>query len=292
MMKSDTMSANESLRARGLVIPLSPCPLVMGIINVTPDSFWDGGRYVDPVAAVDHAERLVEEGADLLDIGAESSRPGSRPIDVEEEVRRLIPVVQAISQQVTVPISIDTTKAEVALRALNVGASIINDISALRFDPNMGQVVAANGAGLVLMHMQGTPATMQESPQYDDVVKEVGQFLLGRVKVAEEAGIGKDQILLDPGIGFGKTVEHNLALLARLGELTKLGRPIMVGVSRKAFIGRVLGKNADKRLMGTAGSIAIAVSKGVRVVRVHDVDAIRDVLKMLEAIGKATNPHE
>ncbi len=272
------------LRAKALEIPLGSHVLIMGVLNVTPDSFSDGGRFLDPGAAVAQAEALVAQGADLIDLGAESSRPGSEPVDETEELRRLMPVIEALAPRVAVPLSIDTTKARVAQRALDAGACIVNDISALRFDPDMARVVATTGAGVVLMHMQGTPQTMQRTPQYDDVVSEVRAFLAARMAAAREAGIRPDQILLDPGFGFGKTVTHNLTLLARLDELAALGRPVLAGVSRKAFIGQILAREVGDRLMGTAAAVALAVERGARLVRVHDVGAIRDVVRMTEAV--------
>jgi dihydropteroate synthase len=255
-------------------------------LNVTPDSFSDGGRYLNPDDAVAHALSMVEQGADILDIGAESSKPGAIPIDEQEERRRLIPIVQAVCRRVSIPVSIDTTKASIAEQALDVGAAMINDISALRFDARMGAVVAKSGAGVILMHMQGHPETMQHAAQYVDVVEEVRQFLKARVEAAKAMGIPPERILLDPGIGFGKNYSHNLALLNQLDTLCALG-PLVVGVSRKAFIGKMLNRPIGERLMGTAGAVAVAIMKGARMVRVHDVAPIRDVVRMIEAIGKA-----
>lgn len=271
------------LLMRGRRLVLDP-PLVMGVLNVTPDSFSDGGRYLDPDAAVRHALEMADEGADIIDIGAESSRPGAQPVSESEELRRLIPVVREVCRRVAVPVSVDTTKAGVARAALDAGAAIVNDISACQADPAMLPVVADAGAGLVLMHMQGTPQTMQRAPHYRSVVDEVREFLRERLQIAVRAGVAAEQILLDPGIGFGKNLEHNLALLARLDALHSLGRPILVGVSRKSFIGEVLGRGLDDRLMGTAAAVAAAVSRGARVVRVHDVKAMRDVVRMTDAI--------
>lgn len=261
-------------------------PLVMGVLNVTPDSFSDGGLYLDPGAAVKHALQMVDEGADLIDIGAESSRPGAEPVSEAEELRRLVPVVQEVCRLVQVPVSVDTTKAKVAGAALESGAAIINDISALQADRAMAGVVSKAGAGLVLMHMQGTPQTMQRAPHYTDLVAEVRDFLHARLRAAVEAGMAADQILLDPGIGFGKNLEQNLILLDRLESFQSLGRPILVGVSRKAFIGEVLGRRAGDRLMGTAAAVAAAVLRGALVVRVHDVRTMRDVVKVIDAIQK------
>ncbi len=263
-------------------------PLVMGVLNVTPDSFSDGGRYLDPDAAVKHALEMVGEGADLIDIGAESSRPGAEPVSEAEELRRLIPVLEEVCRRIPVPVSVDTTKAVVARRAIEAGAAIVNDISACRADPNMAGVVAEAGAGLVLMHMQETPQTMQQAPRYGSVVEEVRDFLHVRMQAVMQAGIAADQILLDPGIGFGKNLEHNLTLLDRLDALQALGRPILVGVSRKAFIGEVLGRRMGDRLLGTAAAVAAAVLHGAKVVRVHDVKAMGDVVRVINAIQNHT----
>ncbi len=273
------------MRGRRLVLDR---PLVMGVLNVTPDSFSDGGRYLDPDAAVKHALEMVEEGADLIDIGAESSRPGAEPVSEAEELHRLIPVVQEVCRHVSVPVSVDTTKAAVARAAIEAGAAVVNDISAGQADPAMTGVVAEAGAGLVLMHRQGTPQTMQRAPQYGSVVDDVRDFLRGRMQAAEQAGIAAEQILLDPGIGFGKNLEHNLTLLAGLDAFQSLGRPILVGVSRKAFIGEVLGRRTDDRLMGTAAAVAAALLRGAGMVRVHDVKAMQDVVRMIHAIQTRT----
>lgn len=273
-------------------MPLADRVHIMGILNVTPDSFSDGGRYLNPDDAIARALGMVEQGADVLDLGAESSRPGAVPIDEEEERRRLLPIVEAVCRRVSIPVSIDTTKASIAERALDAGAAIINDISALRFDARMGAVVAKSGAGVILMHMQGTPQTMQHAAQYADVVAEVRRFLKARVEAAREMGIGPKRILLDPGIGFGKNCRHNLALLNQLETVSMLGRPLVVGVSRKAFLGKVLDRPVDKRLMGTAGAVAVAIMKGVRMVRVHDVEPIRDVVRIIEAIRNAGLCHQ
>jgi dihydropteroate synthase len=282
-MQTDT-SSSGLLLVRGGVLPLGDRVHIMGILNVTPDSFSDGGRYMNPDEALAHAMTMVEDGADVLDIGAESSKPGAVPIDAQEERRRLMPIVRAICRRTAVPLSIDTAKASIAEEALDAGAAMINDISALRFDARMAEVVAKSGAGLVLMHMLGTPQTMQQAAQYADVVEEVKLFLMARVKAANEAGIASDRILLDPGLGFGKNRTHNLALLNRLDSLLALRRPLMVGVSRKAFIGKILDRPIDERVMGTAAAVAVAIMKGARLVRVHDVAPIRDVVRVIEAI--------
>jgi dihydropteroate synthase len=256
----------------------------MGVLNVTPDSFFDGGLYETRATAVARAKQMVEEGADLIDIGAESSRPGSEPISESEELKRLIPIVEAVHEVVAVPVSVDTTKSIVARRAIEAGASVVNDISAMTFDPDMAHVVAESTAGIVLMHMQGVPKTMQRAPRYGDVVKEVKDCLAVRVEAACAAGISRKQIILDPGIGFGKLVEHNLSLLAHLGVLAELGRPLLVGLSRKGFIGQILQQPVGERLLGTAAAAAMAVQQGAAMLRVHDVGAMRDVIRTVTAI--------
>ena len=261
-------------------------PLVMGIVNVTPDSFFDGGQYYDPQRAVAHALRLVAEGADLLDIGAESTRPGALPVDEHEERRRLLPVVTAVARAVSVPISVDTSKAEVARAALDAGAVMVNDVTALRGDRAMVDVVAEAGAGLVVMHMQGIPETMQQAPHYDDVVGDVAQFLAERSRFAMDHGIERDRIVLDPGIGFGKTLTHNLDLLANLHAFTELGFPLLVGPSRKGFIGQLTHQSVDARACGTAAVIALAVQQGARILRVHDVGPMRDVVSVADAVAR------
>ena len=274
------------LLAKGQTISFSDGPLLMGIVNVTPDSFFDGGRFLDPQAAVAHAWRLVEEGADLLDIGGESTRPGSVPVDETEERRRLIPVVTAVAKAVSIPISVDTSKAVVAKAAIDAGAVMVNDVTALRGDPAMVDAIVVSGVGVVLMHMQGTPLTMQEAPKYHDVVDEVEDFLAERVRFALERGVAKNQIMLDPGIGFGKTLAHNLDLLAQLRTFTKLGFPLLVGPSRKGFIGELVEQSVQDRAWGTAGAIALAVEQGAHVLRVHDVAGMKDVVKVAAAISR------
>jgi dihydropteroate synthase len=261
-------------------------PLLMGIVNVTPDSFFDGGQYYDPQRAVAHALRLVAEGADLLDIGAESTRPGALPVDEHEERRRLLPVVTAVARAVSVPISVDTSKAEVARAALDAGAVMVNDVTALRGDRAMVDVVAEAGAGLVVMHMQGIPETMQQAPHYDDVVGDVAQFLAERSRFAMDHGVERDRIVLDPGIGFGKTLTHNLDLLANLHAFTELGFPLLVGPSRKGFIGQLTHQSVDARAWGTAAVIALAVQQGARILRVHDVGPMRDVVSVADAVAR------
>ena len=274
------------LQAQDRTLELSERPVVMGVVNVTPDSFFDGGRYAKPDAAIRHALRLAEEGADLLDIGAESTRPGAESIDEGEERRRLMPVVTAVAKAVRIPISVDTRKSTVARAALEAGAVMVNDVSALQADPAMAVLVATTGAGVVLMHMQGTPRTMQKSPTYEDVVGEVAEFFRERIRFCRERGIGQDQIVLDPGIGFGKLLIHNLTLLGQLETFLPFGRPILVGVSMKSFIGQVLDRPVEERSWGTAAAIALAVSHGARILRVHDVAAMKEVVTMAAAITR------
>jgi dihydropteroate synthase len=261
----------------------------MGVLNVTPDSFSDGGRFDDPAAAIDRARALIDAGADLVDIGGESTRPGAAPVSVEEELRRVMPVVEkcsVFSVQCPVGISIDTSRADVAKAALAAGARVVNDISALRGDERMVDLVREAGAGLVLMHMQGTPRTMQQDPGYRDVLAEVRMFLADRIELAVRGGIPRERIAVDPGIGFGKTVAHNLELLAGLDSFRELGCPVLVGTSRKSFIGKVLDREVDQRAWGTAATVAWAVAHGARIVRVHDVREMSDVVRMIESIVK------
>lgn len=277
------MAAPMELHIKGQRLGLDR-PVLMGVVNVTPDSFFDGGRFDDPQRAVAHAVRLVEEGAALLDIGAESTRPGALPVDEQEERRRLIPVVAALAKAVSVPISVDTSKAEVARAAIDAGAVMINDVTALRGDRAMVDVAAQTGAGLVLMHVQGTPETMQQAPHYDDVVGEIAQFLAERARFAVDHGVSQDRIVLDPGIGFGKTLDHNLDLLANLHVFAQLGFPLLVGPSRKGFIGQLTHQSVEARAWGTAGVVALAVQQGANILRVHDVGPMKDVVSVAIAI--------
>ncbi len=266
-------------------------PLVMGIVNVTPDSFSDGGRYLDHQAAVAHGLELVREGADLLDIGGESSRPGAIPVAEEEELARVLPVVRALAAQASVPLSIDTTKAEVARQCLEAGAHVVNDITAMTGDPRMARVVSEFGAGVILMHMQGTPATMQLDPTYGDVVREVAEYLETRLQAAVGEGIAAEQVVLDPGIGFGKKTDHNLRLLTRLGDLRRLGRPVCLGVSRKGLLGNVLGRTPDTRLPGSLAAACFALADGsAQIFRVHDVAPTRDAVLLWQAFRRAATP--
>lgn len=263
--------------------------LIMGIVNVTPDSFSDGGKYLHASAAVEHGLRLVEEGADILDIGGESTRPGSDFISLDEELRRVIPVVEGLAEQAGVPLSIDTTKAEVARRALDAGCSMVNEISAMRLDPDMLPLVVERGVPFCLMHMQGLPKDMQIGPHYQDVVGEIAAFLRERAEVALRAGADPSNIILDPGIGFGKNLNHNLEILRRLPELKSLGYPLLLGTSRKSFIGMILDLPVEERLEGTAASVALGVAGGADIVRVHDVREMVRVVRVAEAIvGRGT----
>jgi dihydropteroate synthase len=260
---------------------------IMGVINVTPDSFSDGGRYLHAGAAVEHGLQLRAEGAAILDVGGESTRPGARPVGAEEELRRVIPVVDALAGS-GVEISIDTSKASVAAGAIEAGASFVNDVTAFRGDPEMAGLVASAGVGCCLMHMLGEPRTMQDDPRYDDVVGAVKAFLEERMTYAVEAGVAEERIMLDPGIGFGKTLDHNLALLANLEQLLALGRPVVIGTSRKSFLGKLTGRpGADDRVAATVASCVLAYERGARVFRVHDVAPVDDALKVAAATVSA-----
>lgn len=271
-------------RVRNKSIELGAKTLIMGILNVTPDSFSDAGQFLDEDDAVARGKQMLADGADILDIGGESSRPGSAPVSEEEELRRVIPVIDRLKDQTGALISVDTTKSRVAIEAMDAGACIINDISAMRFDAGMPGVAARMEAGVVLMHMKGTPADMQKKPVYKDLLAEVAEFLSGRGKAARDAGVPEEAIVYDPGIGFGKTVQHNLNLLNRLGELKEvLRRPILSGPSRKSFIGAVLDLPVEERLEGTAAAVALSIVRGASIVRVHDVREMARVVKMTDA---------
>jgi len=258
-------------------------PIVMGVVNVTPDSFSDGGMFADAGAAVAHGERLAADGADVLDVGGESTRPGASPVGEQEELRRVVPVVERLATQAGPRVSIDTTKVAVARAALQAGARIVNDVSAFRAAPEMAELVAASGASCCLMHMLGEPRTMQERPRYGDVVSEVKAFLEERLAFAVAEGVPEQRIWLDPGIGFGKTVEHNLELLRRLDEIVAIGRPVAVGTSRKRFIGQLTGRPEGERVAGTVATLVLAFERGASVVRVHDVAEAVDALTVAAA---------
>lgn len=273
-----------TLNCRSQKLELGSRTLIMGILNVTPDSFSDGGLFAEAEAAVEHAENMVAQGADIIDVGGESSRPGADTVSVEAEKDRVLPVIERLVETVEVPISIDTYKSSVARDALNMGACIVNDITALRGDPDMASVVAEAGAPVILMHMKGAPKDMQLDPHYDFLIPEITSFLRNRIQAAIDAGIPQNQIIIDPGIGFGKTVAHNLEIIRRLREFRSLGKPILIGTSRKSFIGKVLGLSTDDRLEGTAASIAVAIANGADIVRVHDVKEAARVVRMTDAI--------
>lgn len=255
----------------------------MGIVNVTPDSFSDGGQYSSTEKAVAHALQLVEEGADILDIGGESTRPGATPVSLEDELARVLPVIEQLAQSTTVPLSIDTYKPQVMRAAIAAGADIVNDVRALQ-EVGALEIVADSRAGVCLMHMQGTPQTMQQDPHYDDVVAEVNAFLAARLAAAEAAGIARERVVLDPGFGFGKKTQHNLQLLQEIGQTLAIGRPLLVGLSRKSVLGQITGGDVNARLHASLAASVISVMKGARIVRVHDVKATADALKVTAAV--------
>jgi dihydropteroate synthase len=258
---------------------------IMGILNVTPDSFSDGGLYLDKPRALDRAYQMIEDGADIIDIGGLSTRPGSEPVPVEEEMRRTVPVIEALSGKIKVPISIDTYRSVVASEALGAGASMVNDISGLRFDPEMPSVAAYAGVPVILMHIRGTPGDMQKNPVYEALIPEILDYLRESIKMAEDAGIR--DIIVDPGIGFGKTFDHNLEILNNLEEFTMLGRPVLVGPSRKAFIGEIMGgASPTERIEGTAAAVCASVLKGANIVRVHDIKEMTKVVRVVDAIKR------
>jgi dihydropteroate synthase len=264
-------------------------PLVMGVLNVTPDSFSDGGRFAATGSAVAQAEKLAADGADLIDIGGESTRPGSERVDPQEQIRRIVPVLQAAAPRLPVVWSVDTRLGEVASAAIQAGAHIINDISAGRDDPRILRLAAERKLPLILMHMQGEPQTMQVNPSYANVIEEVKSFLAERIKAAQSAGVNPNRILLDPGIGFGKNVNHNLTLIREMNQLTELGRPLVIGTSRKGFIGVISGEpQPSQRLFGTAATVAWSIANGAAIVRVHDVEPMLKVVRVIRAIQKGS----
>lgn len=268
-------------------LPVGERTCIMGILNVTPDSFSDGDSYLDPERALEKVLRMVECGADIIDIGGESTRPGAERISAKEELFRVMPVIKALEGKINIPLSIDTYKSRVAREALEEGVSIVNDITALRGDQDMARTVAEFDAGLILMHMKGNPSDMQDDPRYEDVMSEICSYLSGSISMAQEAGIDTEKIMVDPGIGFGKTLEHNLIILRDLSELRKLGKPVLAGTSRKAFIGSLTDRETPDRIFGTAASIAVAIMNGADILRVHDVDEMRDVARVVDAIKRA-----
>ncbi len=258
-------------------------PRIMGIVNVTPDSFSDGGQFSSTEKAVAHALQLVDEGADIVDIGGESTRPGATPVSLEDELARVLPVIEQLVQRTTVPLSIDTYKPEVMRAAIAAGADIVNDVRALQ-EPGALEIVADSRAGVCLMHMQGMPQTMQQDPHYDDVVTEVNAFLAARLAAAEATGIVRERVVLDPGFGFGKKTQHNLQLLQEIGRTLSIGRPLLVGLSRKSVLGQITGGDVNARLHASLAASVISVMKGARIVRVHDVKATADALKVTAAV--------
>jgi dihydropteroate synthase len=271
------------------LLTVGPRPLIMGILNVTPDSFSDGGQFLDWESAVAHGVKMLEEGADIIDVGGESTRPGAHEIPVEEELARVIPVIQELKRTTDAVISVDTVKAAVAQEAIEAGARIVNDISALTLDPGMLHVIRASGAGVVLMHMHGTPRNMQHDPRYKDVVSEVSKYLAERVEDLVAKGLARETLTVDPGIGFGKTVDHNLQLLANLKAFSICDRPVVVGLSRKSFIGKLTGSGVDERLAGNLAGLVFCILNGADVMRVHDVkescDAVRIAMALEEKRG-------
>jgi dihydropteroate synthase len=272
------------LRCRGGDLQLGERTLVMGVLNVTPDSFSDGGRFFEPGKAIDHGLLMAKQGADIIDVGGESSRPGADAVPLDEELRRVIPVIAGLASRLEIPISVDTYKAQVAERAIEAGAQMINDISGLSFDPQLPAVAARFDTPLVIMHIKGNPKTMQQAPCYGDVMAEIIASLRAGIERAERHGVDPHQVIVDPGIGFGKRVEDNLSILNRLEELAVLERPVLIGTSRKSFIGAVLEQEIDQRVMGTLATVAVSVLKGAHIVRVHDVPAIRQTAAMVDAI--------
>lgn len=274
------------MRLGRYLLDLSKRTHIMGILNLSPDSFYDGGRWVDVDAAVNHAKDMARAGADIIDVGGESTRPGSKPITAELEKKRVIPVIERLIQELDLPISIDTYKAEVAEACLSLGVHMVNDISGLRFDPRMKEVVASYDAAIVIMHIKGRPTDMQNNPQYGDLIGEIMEYLREGIRLATSSGIQKKKIIVDPGIGFGKTTSHNLEIIRRLKALKALGCPILVGPSRKSVIGNVLGLDVEDRLHGTSALVALSIMNGASIVRVHDVKEMWEVARMVDAVKK------
>ncbi|MGD9855454.1 MAG: dihydropteroate synthase [Planctomycetaceae bacterium] len=276
---------NHSWNVAGREHHFDPAPWIMGILNMTPDSFSDGGQFVEVNAAVERGLELVQQGADLLDLGGESTRPGSEPVPEAEELRRVIPVIERLAGQVETPLSIDTTKSAIAREALAAGATIINDVSALTFDPKMAEVCAASDCGVIIMHMQGTPRTMQDDPRYTNVVAEIVAYLDERIASLGQRGIDRERIVVDPGIGFGKTAAHNVEILSHMAAFHALGRPVLIGHSRKRFLGQLLGRKLDERTSGTLGVAIALAQQGTEILRVHDVAAVKDAITAWRAIA-------
>lgn len=280
----------RDVRARSYRLALSRRTHVMGILNITPDSFSDGKKFLAPRRAIEHALRMARDGADSIDIGGESTRPGAPYTSAEEELGRVLPVVKTLAKRLSIPISIDTRKAEVASACVAAGASIINDVSGLHNDPRIASIAARSGAALILMHMRGVPATMQRAPRYADVMSEIAAYLRRSIAIARKAGVTKDRIIVDPGIGFGKTCRHNLEIIARLSSLRRLAYPVCIGVSRKAFIGKTLGiAEPAGRLIGTVAANSIALWHGARIIRVHDVREGAETARLIDSILRRTD---
>jgi len=275
---------NFVLKAGKYKLNLGRRTYIMGILNVTPDSFSDGGLYLDKDIAIKHAIEMEEQGADIIDIGGESTRPGAKSVSAKEECGRVIPVIKILTKRLKIPISIDTSKTEVARRALDCGAVIVNDIRGLKKGPKLARLAKRYNAAVVLMHIKGTPRTMQKNPKYKSLIYEIMESLRQSIKIAKDAGISDNKIVIDPGIGFGKNVEHNLNILKKLREFKSLGYPILVGPSRKSFIGKILGTDVGERLFGTAASVAVAIQNGANILRVHDVYQMRQVVHLTDAI--------
>ena len=273
----------------GFCRELGAVPFLMGIVNVTPDSFSDGGRFLAHEAAVEQALRLVADGADILDVGGDSTRPGAEAVSIDEEIRRVVPVIEQLARKTDIPISVDTSKAEVARQALQAGARIVNDISGLRFDSDMIDVCRESRCGVVVMHMQGTPQTMQLEPHYTDVVEEICEYFRERLETLVRGGIAAERIVLDPGIGFGKTAQHNLEILAHIARFHELGRPILIGHSRKRFLKKIIGRDVDESPFGTVGVSVALAQQHVDIVRVHDVAANRDAIAAYRAVCDSLN---
>ncbi len=286
LIRQKENSAHLKLSIKNQVFDFSKRTYIMGILNITPDSFSDGGDFIEKNAAVEHGIRLVEEGADILDVGAESTRPGAEPAPLEAELVRLIPVLDELKKQVDVPISVDTYKSAVAKAAIEHGADLINDISGLHFDPEMVKVIAQNEIPVVIMHIKGTPKNMQQNPRYDDLMTEIYQYLADTINFAIESGIKKELIIVDPGIGFGKKIEDNYEILRRLNEFQGLGCSILIGPSRKSFVGKVLDLPSDQRVEGTAAAVAIGIKNGAHIVRVHDVKQMKRVCVIADLLSK------
>lgn len=265
------------------VLSLGKKTLIMGILNTTPDSFSDGGKFFKKDDAIRHCYKLAEDGADIIDIGGESTRPDSLPISAEEEIKRTIPVIYEVTKNLNIPISIDTQKAIVAKEALEAGASMVNDISSLS-DEKMPEIVAKYNIPVVIMHMQGTPATMQKNPYYKNVVEDIKKFFISRIRYAELKGINIKNIIIDPGIGFGKNLEHNLEIFRHLNDFSELGRPLLVGPSRKSFIGKIIGADINNRLYGTLGAVCVSIMKGANIIRVHDVKETREAVSVVDSV--------